>query len=78
MGIIWPEPREIESEARVRSVSLKRVLRIAGQGAGGQRLVWLVEGGGGGRLRRLTFFAEGTFPSSPAESLSDCIAHGGN
>lgn len=35
MGIIWPEPREIESEARVRSVSLKRVLRIAGQGDGG-------------------------------------------
>lgn len=44
MGIIWPEPREIESEARVRSVSLKRVLRIAGQG--GQRLVWSVGGGG--------------------------------
>lgn len=48
MGIIWPEPREIESEARVRSVSLKRVLRIAGQGReGGQRLVLFGERRGG-------------------------------
>lgn len=30
--MIWPEPRCSEVEARVRSVSLKRVLRIAVEG----------------------------------------------
>ncbi len=29
VGMIWPPPREMESGARERSVSLKRVLRIA-------------------------------------------------
>lgn len=65
MGIIWPEPREIESEARVRSVSLKRVLRIAGQGegGGGQRLVLLVRGGG---FKKTYVLRRGGLPGFPS------------
>lgn len=64
MGIIWPEPREIESEARVRSVSLKRVLRIAGQGETGQRLVLLVRGGGG--FKKTYVLRRGGLPGFPS------------
>jgi len=39
VGIIWPPPREMDSVARERSVSLKRVLRIAVREAGVSRVV---------------------------------------
>lgn len=72
--MIWPLPRWRAIGERVRSVSLKRVLRIAeipcistGRSMSGGESAW---------ERRRTFFAQGAFACAPAESLTNGIAHG--